>query len=766
MQVTENVASGGEGMPRSAYGACSGVDRGWRLRDVELPEVDERMEGVVRRILFESPERDFQLVIIDREGAPVGDETVVVARNAALDVGERATFGGGWRERKGRRQFEAEWIERMLPTTLTAIRSWLEKSTFFRGVGPRRAEAIVEHFGLDTLRVLDESPERLREVPSLPQEVADRVANEWGKRASIRAVILFLQGVGISPNLAFRIHQRYAARAVAIVRENPYRLARDVRGVGFQTADQIARSLGIVGDDPRRVEAGLLHELHELGLEGHTRMARERLVETAAARLSVDRARVEGCLDLLATSGKVVLERGSEGEVFVYERDVFALEEELAIAFAVRAGQRGAVPSLDLAGLRAVEDALDFALADGQRDALLQVAGAAVAVLTGGPGTGKTTLIRALVLHAERHGRLVKLAAPTGRAARRMTESTGLEALTVHRLLEVDPAGGGFRRDAENPLVCDLLIVDESSMLDLALAAALMRAVAEGTSVIFVGDVDQLPSVGAGDVLRDVIESGVVPVARLRRVFRQGADSRIVDAAHAALSGHAIESEQGSGGQYFFIAAEDAERAVERVVQVVAERMPQAFALDPVRDVQVLVPMHSGPVGTRAINGALGERIGGRGAMVERSGHRYRVGDKVMQTRNNYQLECFNGDIGFVSWVDASAGTLRVDYGGPSDVEYSREAVDDLVPAWAISVHKSQGSEFRAVVLVLSTHHWVMLQRNLIYTAITRARERLVIIGSRTALQRALREADAERRSSGLGSRMRAAKERFVSGAP
>ncbi len=727
------------------------------LRDGER----RSLSGDIRRIRWETSDGDFQVVLIavtTRRLVPA------VIRGAALSVGEQVSVAGTvQRHKSGELQLVVDECRRILPKTADGIATYLG-SGIVSGIGPKIARDIVETFGEETLDVLDSAPERIREVPGIGAKRAEAITAAWGRQTAVRDIMIFLQSHGISPAYSVRIYNEYGAGAVPVVRQDPYRLASDVRGIGFRIADRIAGESGIRGDDPRRVRAGVAFALTEAVSDGHIYLPETMLVEYAAGLLEVGEDSVREAMEALVASQRLVRDGDPSSDpddpgAPIYQRETFEQEEELAARLRALAVVPTKLPAPDARAMSAVERRLSFRLGGGQRAAIQELVGPAVGVLTGGPGTGKTTIVRAMVLLAREHGLKVELAAPTGRAAKRIAESTGFEARTVHRLLGYDPRTGTFQRNEDAPLPCDVVIVDESSMLDQQLTLAVARALRPGTALLLVGDIEQLPSVGPGDVLSDVIRSGVVPVARLDEVFRQSGDSEIVSCAHAIRHGELAQPSTSRTGQYFFIRASDPEAVVRTVVKLVVERFPAAFGLDPKRDVQCLVPMHSGPVGTQALNSALQEALGGRGPALIKGNRRICAGDKVMQVRNNYNLETFNGDIGVVRSVDVDRVAAEVEFDGRV-VGYERNDLDDLVLGYAVSVHKSQGSEFPAVVLALTTHHYKLLQRNLLYTAVTRAQQRLVIVGSPRALRMAADGVSSVRRHTRLADRLRGVSDR------
>jgi exodeoxyribonuclease V alpha subunit len=692
------------------------------------------VRGAIERVRYESEDGEFQVLVV--RGHRGGDRTVVV-RGHALRVGEQVVVHGAVRRhRSGELQVDAERVDRVLPKTVEGIESYLASSGV-KGIGPKIARDIVATFGAKTLEVLDGAPARLREVPGIGAKRAASIKESWARATAIREVMIFLQSRGISPAYAVRIHKAYGPRAVRIVEADPYRLARDIRGIGFRIADGIARHSGFSETDPRRVRAGVEFALRTALDDGHTLLPEPLLVETCVGILSVPEEMIGDAIAALVAADRVAretLEDGSCGYMLTEVRDD---EVELASRVARAASNESRIAAPSDADMAYVESRLGFALSRGQARALRDVVGCGVAVLTGGPGTGKTTIVKAALGLVKRQRRRVLLAAPTGRAAKRLSESTSEEARTIHRLLGFDPRLGTFTKCEDDPIDTDLLVVDEASMLDQSLALAVIRALPRGASLLLVGDVEQLPSVGAGNVLRDVIGSDVVTVARLDDIFRQAADSEIVSCAHAIRRGELATPSTSAKGEYFFIEASEPERAIEAVRRVVVERMPHAFGLSPIADIQCLTPMNTGALGTRALNAALQSALGIGGPALVRGERRLHAGDKVMQVRNNYDLDVFNGDIGVIRSIDTESLKAIVEFDGRA-VEYGTDALDELTLAYAVTVHKSQGSEFRGVVLVLTTHHFKLLQRNLLYTAVTRARERLVIVGSKRALRMAI----------------------------
>ena len=705
--------------------------------------------GEVECVTYESEETGFRVI---RIGAVKGRGSIVaVGKYPPVGPGTRVRVTGDFvNDPRHGEQFRVETLVPVAPDTLVGLERYLG-SGLIPGIGPGFAKRVVEAFGMETLKVLDEAPHRLAEVPGLGARRAGEIHKRWASQQAISSIMLVLQTHGASPALAARIYDRYGERAAQVVQRQPYRLALEVHGVGFKTADRIAQSLGIAGDHPDRAQAGTLHVLDGASEQGHVAAPRPVLVERTAEMLGIDGAHVEAAIDALWASERVVV----EGDL-VFSARLHAAEVAVAGELAkLLSSPARPLPGLE-AALTAFEQGAGVELAPEQRKAVWAAANEKVVVVTGGPGVGKTTIVRAILSVFERAGLSVRLAAPTGRAAKRMTEATKRPASTIHRLLEYDPRLRQFAVNADRPLEADAVVVDEASMIDVELARALLSAVPPAARLVVVGDVDQLPSVGPGAVLRDVIDSATVPFVRLERIFRQARESRIVQNAHAILHGQTPESAGADDpfADFFVIQRRDPEEAARTVVELVTERMPKRFGLHPRDDIQVLTPMHRGPAGTQALNAALQAALNPTGSFVERRGIRFRAGDKVMQTRNDYERDVYNGDLGVVTRVDGEGGRLTVRYDERS-VDYEDSELDFLVPAYATSIHKSQGSEYPAVVVPLLTSHFVMLSRNLLYTAVTRAKRLCVLVADPRAIRVALAETRREERLTRLAERLR-----------
>jgi exodeoxyribonuclease V alpha subunit len=711
--------------------------------------VPTTLTGEVERVTYENEETGFRVI---RVGGVSNRGTIsVVGRFPAVGPGTRVRVTGEIiNDPRHGEQLRVETLVPVEPDTLVGLERYLG-SGLIPGIGPGFAKRIVDAFKLDTLKVLDETPERLTQVIGLGQRRAEEIRKKWKSQRAISSIMLVLQTHGASPALAARIFERYGDRAAQIVQRHPYRLALEVRGVGFKTADRIARSLGIAGDHPERAQAGTLHVLESLADQGHVAAPRTDLVQRTAEMLEIDEAHVEAAVDALFAGERVVV----EGDL-VFSARLHAAE--VAVAGLLRRlveSPARALPGLE-SSLEAFEAAARVTLAPEQRRAVEVAARDKVVVVTGGPGVGKTTIVRAILSVFTRARLSVRLCAPTGRAAKRLSEATRHAASTIHRLLDYEPRLRKFSRDAESPLDTDAVIVDEASMIDVELAVALFAAIPPAARLVVVGDADQLPSVGPGAVLRDIIDSRSVPTVRLERIFRQADESRIVMNAHAILRGEMPESADADApnADFFVVNRRDAEEAARTVVELVTSRIPKRFKLNARDDVQVLTPMHRGPAGTTALNAALQAALNPTGPALERRNVSYRVGDKVMQTKNDYEREVYNGDIGVIVRVSAEDERLTVRF-DEREVEYEDAALDVLVLAYATSIHKSQGSEYPAVVVPLLTTHFVMLSRNLLYTAVTRGKRLCVLVADPRALRLALGEVRREERLTRLAERLR-----------
>jgi exodeoxyribonuclease V alpha subunit len=694
------------------------------------------------------------------------DLLTVIGALLGAQPGESLRMQGWWSSHpQYGRQFEVVSYSTVLPATIQGIRRYLG-SGLIKGIGPVFAERIVEHFGLDTLQIIEDEPARLVEVPGLGPKRTAKITTAWAEQKAIKEVMVFLQGVGVSTSIAVRIYKKYGDTSIDVVRKEPYRLAADVWGIGFKTADTIAQAVGIPHDSPERVKAGLQYTLSQATDNGHCYLPADQLIGEAIKILDVPAALTAGCLDDLVAEEGVVREMlpGRDGAAVAaiylvpFHRAEHSLAGALLTLLRNKTDRMPHFTGVDWAkafGWLKTRTGTD--LAPEQEQAVKLTLTAKVAVLTGGPGCGKSFTVRSIVELAAAKKAKVLLVAPTGRAAKRLAELTGQSAATIHRLLKLQP-GGEATYDRDNPLDVDLLIVDEASMLDLILANKLIKAVPPGAHLLLVGDVDQLPSVGAGEVLRDLLAADPVPRVRLTQVFRQAADSGVVSNAHRINAGRPPIL-QGMR-DYFLFPCDDTEATAALTVEVACTRIPAKFGLDPRRDVQVLAPMHRGPAGAGALNTLVQQQLTpGREGMPERrvGGRVFRIGDKVTQIRNNYDkgvAGVFNGTVGVVTALSTDDQSLTVRTDEDESIDYDFDELDELAHAYAMTIHRSQGSEYPAVVIPITTSAWMMLQRNLLYTAITRAKKLVVLVGSRRALAAAVRTVGAGRRHTALTHRL------------
>jgi exodeoxyribonuclease V alpha subunit len=714
------------------------------------------IEGVVDRVVFRNDTNGWTVLRLSVDGRPLVE--TVVGHILKVDAGERIRCKGEWVvDPKHGRQFRAETCLPLAPATQRGIEKFLG-SGVAPGVGPVMARRLVARFGLETLEVIERNPSRLAEVEGIGPKRAAAISAAMAEKRGVRDVMVFLESAGVSPAYAHRIQQRYGPKAIQIVSDNPYRLAGEIAGIGFLTADRIASVLGVPPDSPYRAEAGLVYALEELAADGHVFAKADSLLARAEEILRLDPVALEAALERLRLMGGVRVE-AQGGEPIVYLPRLHRAESAAAAELLRLLGSRAPELSIDAAAAAKRAEALSgVELAAQQREAFFALSCAKVMMITGGPGTGKTTLLRGLVACLADLGQRVALAAPTGRAARRMAESTGRDARTIHRLLEFAPRTMRFERCADRPLDEDVIVIDELSMVDIELFAALLAAVRDRARLILVGDPDQLPSVGPGTVLADLLAVGAAgrggpAVIRLTEIFRQARSSLIVTGAHAVLAGKVPRvGGKGEDADLFLVDRESPEECLEVISDLVATRIPSRFGFDPIADTQVLTPMNRGVLGAHNLNAVLKDLLNpGDGAGAGRHGLEF--GDKVMQIRNNYDLEVFNGDVGRVTAAGAEQEWLEVTY-PDRVVRYPASELDQITLAYASTVHKSQGSEYPAVVIPIHTQHYVMLQRNLLYTAMTRGKRLVVIVGSRRALRVAVRNDERQVRGSGLGARV------------
>src|SRR6266576_2357475 len=721
------------------------------------------IQGTISRITYQHPETHYTVARLDDDGGP---GMTIVGTIFPVSEGEEIKVSGSWkRHPRYGLQFQVDHWEKIDPATREGIEKYLG-SGLIKGIGPTYAKRLVTAFGLETLKILSEQPLRVLEVEGIGEVRAHRIIQAWQEQRGMQDVMVFLQGHGVGASLALRIYRVFGTDTITQVRENPYALAQQVHGIGFLLADRLANQIGIRGDFPLRVQAGVLHVLREMADRGHCYAQLASLKRNAAALLNIEEDPVDAAAARLAARGELVMQEGAaDSDAQVYLQELYHAERRVALALQNLLATPSRLQQEQIVGRRnSARGVIDLVspelfapsaviLDEDQMRATEQALREKVLVITGGPGTGKTTLLTALLSILRRAKANFALAAPTGRAAKRMAESAGEEATTIHRLLEYNPREGGFQRSEDNPLRVDFVIVDETSMVDLPLMDHLLRAVDPHSHLVLVGDVDQLPSVGPGSVLRDLIDSGVVPKVVLRRIFRQDRESLIVVNAHRILQGQPLWLREASGSSDFaFLARESEEEILETVKTLVREEIPRSLQLDSDavgQAIQVLTPMHRGLLGTINLNRELQALLNPPGTGLERAGSTLRWGDKVMQRRNNYDKAVFNGDLGRIVAVDREIGSVKVDF-LDKVVEYESDELDEIGLAYATSVHKSQGSEYPVVVIPLHTSHYLLLHRSILYTAVTRGKKLVVIVGSRKALAMAIRNFRVEKRNTGL----------------
>ena len=709
------------------------------------PETRETLAGLVERVTFHNEENGFCVLRVKARGKR--DLITVVGHAAVISAGEFIQASGTWsNDRQHGLQFRAQFLKAMPPTTLEGIEKYLG-SGMIRGIGPVYAKKLVKAFGEHVFDIIEAEPDRLREVTGIGPKRADRIVAGWAEQRVIRDIMIFLYANGVGTSRAVRIYKTYGADAVQLISEDPYRLARDIRGIGFKTADAVAMKLGIEKTAMIRARAGIAYALTEALDDGHCGLPRDELLPLAVKLLEIPEGIIVDALQLELEAGAVISD-AVEDRPCIFLAGLYRAEQ--SIAARIKSLTQGILPWPEIDAGKAipwVEGKTGLTLAESQKVAIRSALSSKVMVVTGGPGVGKTTLVNSILRILAAKSVEMLLCAPTGRAAKRMTETTGREAKTIHRLLEVDPKNGSFKRNEENPLDCDLLVVDETSMVDVLLMNSLLKAVSDRSAVIFVGDIDQLPSVGPGQALADIITSGAVPVEQLTEVFRQAAESQIIQSAHRINRGALPDLSKPDGDtDFYFVPADTPETAVERLIHIVKERIPARFGVDPMRDIQVLCPMNRGGVGARSLNidlqKALNPRLEPR---IEKFGTTFVIGDKVMQVENDYDKEVYNGDVGYVEAIDVDEGEMSINFDGRS-VSYLFGELDQVVLAYATTIHKSQGSEYPVVVIPVMTQHYAMLQRNLLYTGVTRGKRLVILLGQKKAVAMAVKNASGRRR--------------------
>ena len=715
-----------------------------------------RVSGIVERVTYHNAETGFCVLRVSAKGHR--DLLTVVGTLSSVTPGEWIDAEGAWTiDPKHGQQLKAQFLRSVPPNTVEGIQKYLG-SGLIKGIGPKMAERLVRSFGKDVFNVIENFPRRLTEVEGIGPVRQRKIVAAWAEQRKVREIMVFLHSHGVSTSRAFRIFKTYGDNAVEIVREDPYRLARDIWGIGFKSADQIASSLGIARDSLLRARAGVEYTLQELTNDGHCSYPREQLQAATVKLLEIPEDVVRTALDDAIAGGRLK-EYESNQRCLIYLAALDQAERQLARLLTDLSSAPHPLPAIDIAkAIDWVEKKVGLKLADAQRRALALSVESKVLIITGGPGVGKTTLVNAIMKVFRAKKLKVVLCAPTGRAAKRLNESTGLEAKTIHRLLEFEPSSNAFKHDRDHPLKGDIFVVDECSMIDLVLAYQLVRAIPLNAALIFVGDVDQLPSVGPGRVLRDMIESGVFSVARLNEVFRQAAQSAIIMNAHRVNHGEMPlfpreTTEKDDLSDFYFIESDEPEQIVDIIIRLIRDRIPVRMGLNPIEDVQVLTPMQRGELGVRNLNQRLQTVFNSEGKSVERFGWTFRERDKVMQIVNNYDKDVFNGDIGTITLIDEEEHELRVRF-DEREVVYDFRELDELVLSYAISIHKSQGNEYPAVIIPIHTQHYMLLQRNLLYTAVTRGRRLVVLVGSSRALAIAVRRIESRTRITTLKERL------------
>ena len=724
-----------------------------------VPEGETRLTGSVERVTFHSEETGFAVLQVKVRGHR---ETVsVVGTLPNISAGEWLEAEGAWIvDSKHGQQFKATHLRTTHPDTLEGIEKYLG-SGMIKGIGPVYAAKLVKAFGKEVFDVIDNRSALLLKVEGIGPGRRTAIKEAWAEHKVVRDIMTFLMSHGVSTARAFRIYKTYGERAIETVMSDPYCLARDIRGIGFKTADQIAQHMGIAHDSDLRARAGVEYVLSELTQDGHCAFPRDALLEETVKILDIPNEIVSSAIDHGIERQRMVLELNPHGEALIYLRPLFQAESVFADDMqALARGQHPCPPLKIEKALEWVQQQVRLDLAPTQQEAIRQAVASKVMIITGGPGVGKTTIVNSILKIFTAKKLKVVLCAPTGRAAKRMSETTGMTAKTIHRLLEFDPKTGGFKHNADHKLTGDVFVVDEASMIDIVLAHQLLRAMPRRAAMIWVGDIDQLPSVGPGTVLRDLIECGCFSVCRLTEVFRQAAASQIITNAHRINRGETpIAPEKGADGKsppsdFYFVHHEEPEDIAARVIKTVKETLPKRFGCDPLEHIQVITPMQRGVLGARNLNQALQQALNPQAESIERFGYRYQVGDKVMQMVNDYQKDVYNGDIGRITDIDHGERSLRVRFDHRA-VDYDFQELDELSLAYAVTVHKSQGSEYPFVVIPLHTQHYMLLQRNLLYTAITRGKKMVLLIGAPKAVSIAVRNAESGRRITLLQERLR-----------
>lgn len=707
----------------------------------------EYLSGVVERITYVNEENGFYVIKIKSKGFP--DLVTVVGNLASVNVGAAIKLKGDWRhDSKHGKQFSATACQETVPATIAGIEKYLG-SGLIKGIGPVNAKRIVKQFKEDTIRVIEEEPDRLVEVEGIGPKRVDMIKKAWQEQKEIKNVMLFLQSNGVSTAYAVKIYKTYGNESINIVKSNPFKLADDIWGIGFRTADKIALQLGFDKNSYERCRSGIIYVLNELSSDGHCYAGRGQLIDETVKMLELDDKLIDSTIDRMIDEKSVILDADDAIYLPAFYFSETGTAKRIREILSLNSMYKSSPPDDIILKLQKEQN---IKYDEVQVEAIKAAALSKFMVLTGGPGTGKTTTTLAIIKVFQKLGARVMLAAPTGRAAKRMSETTGMEAKTIHRLLEFKPPEG-YKRNAENPLECDVLIVDETSMVDIILMYNLLKAVSDNTIVILVGDVDQLPSVGAGNVLRDIITSGVVNVVNLKRIFRQAQGSAIITNAHKINKGEFPNLSGGAKSDFFFIEEEDPLKIVETIRSLCVKRLPDYYKVNPVNDIQVLCPMQRGDTGAHNLNTVLQEALNKSDVSIKYGGTLYKLNDKVMQIKNNYDKGVFNGDIGIITSIDTEDRTLLISYDG-NEIDYDATELDEVVLSYATTVHKSQGSEYKVVVSPFTMQHYMMLQKNLLYTCVTRAKKVFVLVGTKKAIGMAISNSKIEKRNTMLSLRL------------
>ena len=713
----------------------------------------ETIYGHIERITFHNKENGFIVARLKEKNKK--NLTPIVGKIVQIFEGESVELQGNWKNNKNYgNQFEFETCKTALPTSIESITRYLS-SGLIKGIGPKMSKQIVKKFGESTLDIIETSPERLTEVEGIGQKRSQMISVAWLEQKHVAKIMSFLQNYGISQSLCTKIYRNYGEQSIAKIKENPYRLVKDIWGIGFLTADKIAQNMGIEKDSIRRAKEGTAHVLNTQSEKGHVYCPKSILTNEAAKLLNVDSEVISQAIIELIIDGRIVAEEDSQGKDIVYLSPLHKTEENLSKKLVDLKSSRHSIRPIDSEkAIDWVENKLNIKLAGKQKEAIISATQEKIIIITGGPGTGKTTIIKSILEILKTLKLRIALTAPTGRAAKRMNETTGHPAQTIHRLLKYEPGKGGFSYNQNNPLETDVLIVDEASMIDIYLMYNLIKAIPKHALIVLVGDINQLPSIGPGNVLRDMISSGQFKTVILDEIFRQAKQSKIITNAHLINHGKMPNLQNGSlNNDFFFVQKDDPEQIVGMIIRLCKERIPAKFNLDPKNDIQVLSPAHKGITGVANLNKVLQKAINPIGKQIQRGDKILRVNDKVMQIKNNYDKDVFNGDIGFIKSINEEEQEVVITFNN-KDVLYDYSDLDQIVLSYATSIHKSQGSEYPAVVIPISTQHYIMLQKNLVYTGITRAKKLVVLVGTKKALAIAIRNNNPQQRYTMLSERI------------